>query len=87
MLDTPLVMIEDDEALLRACQSFANEPVLGVDTESDSMHHPSRDLARLSVAELTRPCKLEGLDYSKTNRRTLLGRLSRARSARLHTFE
>ncbi len=51
MLDTPLVMIEDDEALVEACRSFASEPVLGVDTESDSMHHYREKVCLIQVSD------------------------------------
>ena len=38
MQDTPLVMIKDAESLAKACESMRGEPVLGIDTESDSMY-------------------------------------------------
>ena len=38
MQDTPLVMIKDAEALAKACEEMRGEPVLGIDTESDSMY-------------------------------------------------
>ena len=54
MLDTPLVMIEDAEALAEACQGFAAEPVLGVDTESDSMHHYREKVCLIQVSDRER---------------------------------
>ncbi len=51
MLKTPLVMIEDDEALVKACRSLASEPVLGVDTESDSMHHYQEKVCLIQISD------------------------------------
>ena len=35
---TPLVMIEDDEALAQMVSAVRGAPVVGVDTEADSFH-------------------------------------------------
>ena len=37
--DTPLVMVEDDATLEQVCRDLSLQPVIGVDTESDSFHH------------------------------------------------
>ena len=38
MQDTPLMMIKDAASLAEACEAMQGEPVLGIDTESDSMY-------------------------------------------------
>jgi len=38
MQDTPLIMIKDIDTLAKACKEMQGEPVLGIDTESDSMY-------------------------------------------------
>lgn len=65
--DTPLVMVEDDETLARVCGELALQPVIGVDTESDSFHHYQEKvcLVQLSGPDadyIVDPLQLTGLD-------------------------
>ena len=49
--DTPLVMIEDDEALEKLCTELRKQPVIGVDTEADSFHHYKERLCLVQVSD------------------------------------
>lgn len=51
MQDTPLVIIEDAEALAKACEEMRGEPVLGIDTESDSMYCYQEKVCLIQVSD------------------------------------
>ncbi len=66
MDETPLVMIEDSESLRALCESLAAEPVIGVDTESDSMHHYQERVCLIQISDrdkdyIVDPLKIEDL--------------------------
>jgi len=49
--DTPLVMVEDADTLLRVCETLKDQPVIGVDTESDSFHHYQEKVCLIQVSD------------------------------------
>ena len=49
--DTPLVMIEDDQALQEVCDKLRHAPVIGVDTESDSFHHYQEKVCLIQLSD------------------------------------
>lgn len=51
MQDTPLVIIEDAETLAKACEEMRGEPVLGIDTESDSMYCYQEKVCLIQVSD------------------------------------
>jgi len=51
MESTPLVIVETEEALRAAIQMMRGEPVLGVDTEADSMHHYREKVCLLQLSD------------------------------------
>ena len=51
MQDTPLVMIKDADALAKACKEMEGEPVLGIDTESDSMYCYREKVCLIQVSD------------------------------------
>ncbi|MEC7240022.1 MAG: HRDC domain-containing protein [Myxococcota bacterium] len=51
MQDTPLVIIEDADALAKACEEMHGEPVLGIDTESDSMYCYQEKVCLIQVSD------------------------------------
>ena len=50
--DTPLVMVESDEALVAAVASLSSASVLGIDTESDSFHHYQEKVCLVQISDL-----------------------------------
>lgn len=65
--DTELRMVEDDEALARACHELAAWPVLAIDTESDSFYHYQERVCLVQISTPERdyiidPLRLRGLD-------------------------
>lgn len=50
--DTPLVLVESPEALARCADQLARARVIGVDTESDSMHHYREKVCLIQVSDL-----------------------------------
>jgi len=66
MDETPLIMVEDDATLLEVCETLAKEPVIGVDTESDSMHHYQEKVCLIQISDSERdyivdPLKIDDL--------------------------
>jgi ribonuclease D len=49
--DTPLVMIEDDDALRELVEELRECEVVGVDTEADSFHHYQEKLCLVQVSD------------------------------------
>jgi ribonuclease D len=54
MDDTPLLMVEDQETLREACAHLSTQPVIGVDTESDSMHHYKEKVSLIQISDAER---------------------------------
>ncbi|MCO4743845.1 MAG: HRDC domain-containing protein [Proteobacteria bacterium] len=52
--DTPLVMVEDDEALAKLVATLSEAPVIGVDTESDSMYSYQEKVCLLQFSDSER---------------------------------
>ena len=50
--ETPLVLVESPEALARCAEQLARARVIGVDTESDSMHHYREKVCLIQVSDL-----------------------------------
>ena len=50
--DTPLIMVEDDEALIAAVESMRGAPVVGVDTEADSFHSYQEKVCLVQISDL-----------------------------------
>ena len=50
--ETPLVMIEDDDALLAAVDGMRGVPVIGVDTEADSFHSYQEKVCLVQLSDL-----------------------------------
>ena len=50
--DTPLVMVEDAETLVRVSAHLRSCPVIGVDTEADSFHHYQEKLCLVQISDL-----------------------------------
>jgi len=50
--NTPLIMIEDDAALLAAVEQLRSAPVIGVDTEADSFHSYKEKVCLVQVSDL-----------------------------------
>ena len=51
MDDTPLLMIEDAEGLSALMKHLADEPVIGIDTESDSMHSYREKVCLIQISD------------------------------------
>ena len=51
--ETPLVMVEDDEALVAAVEAMRGSPVIGVDTEADSFHSYQEKVCLVQLSDLT----------------------------------
>jgi ribonuclease D len=51
MQDTPLIMIKDAETLAKACAEMKGEPVLGIDTESDSMYCYQEKVCLIQISD------------------------------------
>lgn len=49
--ETPLVIIEDDAALIDMVDSLRDEPVIAIDTESDSFHHYREKLCLIQISD------------------------------------
>jgi ribonuclease D len=49
--DTPLIMVTDTATLEQVCRELAKEPVLGVDTEADSMYSYTEKLCLIQVSD------------------------------------
>lgn len=62
--DTPLVMVEDDETLASVCSELRHEAVIGVDTESDSMHHYQEKVCLIQVSDARRDYIIDPLRVS-----------------------
>jgi ribonuclease D len=54
MDNTPLVIVETEEALAAAIEQMRGEPVLGVDTEADSMHHYTEKVCLIQISDRER---------------------------------
>ena len=54
MDDTPLQMVEDAEGLADLLERVADEPVLGIDTESDSMHSYREKVCLIQISDRRR---------------------------------
>ncbi len=50
--DTPLVRIETDQQLQWMVDTLARTPVIGVDTEADSMHHYQEKVCLIQISDL-----------------------------------
>ncbi len=64
MDDTPLVMVETDQALVDICQELATAPVLGVDTESDSMYSYREKVCLIQISDAHRDYIVDPLKVS-----------------------
>ena len=51
--ETPLIMIEDDAALVKAVDQMRGVPVIGVDTEADSFHSYQEKVCLVQLSDLT----------------------------------
>ncbi len=51
MFDSPLWMVEDEEALGQLVQRLAEAPVIAVDTEADSMHHYRERICLIQITD------------------------------------
>ncbi len=51
--ETPLIMIEDDAALVEAVGRMRGAPVIGVDTEADSFHSYQEKVCLVQLSDLT----------------------------------
>lgn len=65
--DTELRMIESDEDLVVACREMASSPVIGVDTESDSLYHYQERVCLVQISTrdvdyIIDPLLLRGLE-------------------------
>ena len=49
---TPLIMIEDDAALIAAAERLSAAPVIGVDTEADSFHSYREKVCLVQLSDL-----------------------------------
>ena len=54
MENTPLVIVETEEALASAVEQMRGEAVLGVDTEADSMHHYQEKVCLIQISDSQR---------------------------------
>jgi len=66
MDETPLIMVEDDATLLEVCETLSKEPIIGVDTESDSMHHYQEKVCLIQISDsvndyIVDPLKIDDL--------------------------
>lgn len=52
MQDTPLIVVPDAEALDEVLAQLASEPVLGIDTEADSMHRYREKVCLIQISGL-----------------------------------
>ena len=52
MEDSPLVMVEDADALAKMCERLKARSVIGVDTESDSMHHFQEKVCLIQISDV-----------------------------------
>jgi ribonuclease D len=50
--ETPLVMVEDNEALVAAVEAMRGAPVIGVDTEADSFHSYQEKVCLVQLSDL-----------------------------------
>lgn len=50
--DTPLIIVETQEALLEMVERLSQAPVIGVDTESDSFHHYQEKVCLIQFSDL-----------------------------------
>lgn len=51
---TPLIIVEDDDTLAAICKDLRSEAIIGVDTESDSMHHYQEKVCLIQVSDAHR---------------------------------
>lgn len=51
--DTPLVLVETVDALARCAEQLSRARVIGIDTESDSMHHYREKVCLIQISDLT----------------------------------
>lgn len=51
MDETPLEIVQTDDALAAVVQRLAHQPVLGIDTESDSMYHYQEKICLLQISD------------------------------------
>lgn len=57
----PVVLVEDDATFLDVVASLADQPVLGLDTESDSFHHYQEKVCLLQVSDPDRDIVIDPL--------------------------
>ena len=50
--DTPLIMVEDDDALRSTVENMLGAPVIGVDTEADSFHSYQEKVCLVQLSDL-----------------------------------
>ena len=50
--NTPLIIIEDDAALVAAVEKLRAAPVIGVDTEADSFHSYREKVCLIQLSDL-----------------------------------
>ncbi len=50
--NTPLIIIEDDAALVAAVEKLRAAPVIGVDTEADSFHSYREKVCLIHLSDL-----------------------------------
>ncbi|MCB9765155.1 MAG: ribonuclease D [Alphaproteobacteria bacterium] len=54
MDETPLIMVEDADTLASICEHLHQQAVIGVDTESDSMHHYREKVCLIQISDSAR---------------------------------
>ncbi len=50
--DTPLIMVEDAETLRQVADKLARQPVIGIDTESDSFYHYQEKVCLIQFSDM-----------------------------------
>ena len=66
--DTPLVIVEDTETLSKVVDDLRQEPVIGIDTESDSFHHYQEKVCLIQVSDPRRDYILDPLKIDDLSR-------------------
>jgi ribonuclease D len=66
--DTPLVIVEDTEALSKVVDRLLEQDVIGIDTESDSFHHYQEKVCLIQVSDLGNDYILDPLKIDDMSR-------------------
>jgi ribonuclease D len=64
---TPLIMVESDEALLAMVEQLRDAPVVGVDTEGDSFHHYREKVCLIQLSDLQQDYIVDPLQINDLN--------------------